>query len=92
MQSKAITATGTQIAGQAGKKIAVYAVALTLAAAGTAQFLSDDTALSGAISFDANGGLVLPNTGNPYFTTSVGDPLVLTTTVAVAGFLTYRII
>lgn len=92
MQSIPITATGTQIAGQAGKKIAVYALALTVAAAGTVQFLSDDTALTGALPLDANGGLVLPNTGNSYFATLAGDPLVLTTAVGVAGFLTYRII
>ena len=84
------TATG-QIASVTGSYIRVYKLFLTVATTMTLTFEDGTTALSGAIDVTAGTPFVLPMDGNPWFTTSAGNPFTIVsgTSGQVSGVLYY---
>lgn len=87
----------TIVAAIAGKRIAVYGYVLVAAGAVTARFESGagGTALTGQMSFAANGGVSCPlSSGKAWFitTTSQALNLELSSAVSVAGHITYEYI
>lgn len=76
------------------QRIVVESVALVMDAAGSATFKSGANAITGAMPLGANGGVVLPSTGQggEWFKTAEGEALNLVTVTGKAfGCLTYRI-
>lgn len=88
------TATTTAVvAGTASQFVRVYRIMLNIAATQTLNIISSGgSSLTGAaMSFAANGGLVLDFDGEPWFTTLTGEGLsfITTTTGAVTGIVYY---
>lgn len=82
------------VAAISGKRIAVYGYALVAAGAVTCRFESgaSGTALTGQMSFAANGGIACPlSSGKAWFITASGQSLNLELggAVSVAGHVTY---
>ena len=83
------------VAAVAGRKIRVLGYALVGAAAETVTFESDGTAISGVMSFGANGGISYAGGfGAPAFETAAGESLDidLGATASVDGHLTYILV
>lgn len=83
----------TIVAAVAGKRIAVLGYTIVAAGAVTVRWTSDTTAISGPMSFAANGG-VSPATvdaDKAHMVTAVGEALKITLggAVAIAGHLVY---
>lgn len=85
--------TSELVAGVAGKKITVHAIAFTVSGAGTVTFKSDSTSLTGDIALDDKGGFVLSMDGIAYFETAIGEDLdvTLATSTSMQGFLVYDV-
>ena len=71
--SFASASSNTVIAAVAGEIIRIYRVLIIAAAAATLTFQDGSTALSGAMALAANGTIILPNCGIPWFQTSAGN-------------------
>lgn len=84
----------TLVAGIAGQIITVYQIFFVVSAAATLTFRdgTGGTALTGAMSFTANGSLTFPFDTQPWFFASPGNNFVLTqttTTAQVSGRIYY---
>ena len=82
----------TLVAGVAGQIITVYQIFFVVSAAATLTFKDGATALTGAMSFTANGSLTFAFDTSPWFSTSPGNSFVLTqttTTAQVSGRIYY---
>lgn len=74
----------------APNRIKVVSYVVVADAACTAKFQSATTDKSGAMSFAANGGAVVPGqASSPWFACAAGEALNIVTTGAVKGHLTY---
>jgi len=85
------SSTIAAIAAVSGMILRVYKVVLTITAASALTFEDGTNALSGAMIFAANGQLILPNDGTPWFKASAGNALNIanSNSVAVNGTLYY---
>lgn len=96
--SAASSGNNTLVAAVAGKQIVVTSYFFVCDGAVTAQFQSGagGTALSGAMSFAANGGIVVCDSGSPdgWFATTAGQLLNLNLggSVGVRGTLNYKLV
>lgn len=96
--SAASSGNNTLVAAVSGKQIVVTSFFLIADAAVTAKFQSGagGTDLSGAMSFAANGGIVVPDSGSPdgWFATVAGQLLNLNLGGAngVRGTLNYKLV
>lgn len=76
-------ATAAIIAGVTGTIIRVYRLFFTITtAAGTVSFTDGTTTFTGAMTFAAGGGLILPMDGNPWFTCARGAGFTMTLSAA----------
>ncbi len=84
-------ATTEVVAAVAGKRIKVVSYQITIASAGSAQWKSATTALSGAMVMPTNGALTMTGTAHdPVLETAAGEALnLVSTTAAVTGFVRY---
>lgn len=86
----------TVIAAVSGKKIRVHSLFLVTAGAVNVTFETSTggPALTGAMNFAANGGIVLPHNPTGWFETDSGELLnfILSGATSVAGGLTYTLV
>ena len=92
--NQSVTASTAVVAGVAGKKIRVLALTLTVLTSGqtvTFQTQTGSAAITGPLTFGANGQLIVPLNQLGLFETLVGDGLYMALGGAtlVSGFLTY---
>lgn len=87
----ALAASGTVVAGVAGKRIRVFGVALVGLLGTGVKFQSNATDLTGVLSFAANGGMTWNAGSSPWFQTAIGEALNINMSVAttVGGVVTY---
>lgn len=85
------TGANTLVAATAAQTIRVFRMLFIVDAATSITVLSNATALSGAMSFVANQGLVLDFSGDPWYTTAAGEAFILSQsgTALVAGTIWY---
>ena len=84
--------TTALVTGVSGKKVKVYSYAVVASGAGTVQFKSNGgSAITGAMSFAANGGISCASGSDPWFATSLSAGLDIVTSGAVEGHITYVI-
>lgn len=83
--------TDNLVGARAGKRIKVTNYVVVMGGAGTLQFTSDANAITGAMSFGANGGVSVGGTEfSPAFQTGVGEALnMVTTSAAGNGHIAY---
>ena len=88
---EAAAASNEIVAAVAGQRIFVTSVVLVSSAANTLTWQSSATALSGAMSFAANGGYALGDGGLPLMVTASGEALNLLCSAAdqVSGHISY---
>jgi len=85
-------ATGTIVSAVPGRQIEVLSYTLVADSATTVTWKSDSTALSGGMTFGANGG-ASANDNEPMLRTNIGEALNITNTVGTLnGHVTYRIV
>jgi len=91
--SQVVAAKGEQIAAVSGKKIRVIGGILNMTgAAGTMEFFSATTAITGVMQLLKDTALPLPESACGYFETAAGENLALTvttTSAVVTGVLAY---
>lgn len=88
-----VNATGATalVAGVSLMKVRVFRIAFVVTAATTVTLQDGTTNLSGPIPLGANGAVTLDNSGDPWFTTSLGNAFNLSSAVAtqISGMLYY---
>ena len=91
--SISVTAGTTNlVAAVSGKRVKVYSYAAVASGAGTVQFkTTGGSAITGAMSFAANGGISCPSGTDPWFQTALSGGLDIVTSGAVEGHIAYVI-
>lgn len=92
--SAAASGVNALVAAVASRKIRVTSLFLVADGAVTAQFRSAANNITGAMSFAANGGIVLPYNKNGWFTTEINEALNVNLggAVGIRGALTYDLV